>query len=92
MATGAKLIFLQDVLHEVNLFERLASHIKIPKSCMKRSLLLMIPLAIAIFGGVKKSTIYGFDMFSDVKVKAHPDQEIVLTCSFHRLFLSRINP
>ena len=70
MATGAKLIFLQDVLHEVNFFERLASHIKIPKSCMKRSLLLMIPLAIAIFGGVKKSTIYGFDMFSDVKVKA----------------------
>ena len=38
----------------------------------------MIPLAIAIFGGVKKSTIYGFDMFSDVKVKAHPDQEIVI--------------
>ena len=39
----------------------------------------MIPLAIAIFGGVKKSTIYGFDMFSDCKVKAHPDQEIVMS-------------
>ena len=46
----------------------------------------MIPLAIAIFGGGKKSTIYGFDMFSDVKVKAYSDQEIVIAIQDTAMF------